>query len=218
MRLFESQFDSGHSSSTDTELQFSRNLIEAAKAQTNRCFSPQLADEENAMRRNELIKSMFPNVPDATMRYGHLIPKNIPLVVNIMKNFEDASHMTPEEFFKSVRGKGKWDYKQLGSQYQEFGNWAFAIESSGFSRGFLPHELFKRGAGWAQEQAGTTKDEWGHWWGGGSFGDDPFDQKAIENGFEAIRESLRLREPKNDSQNDGLIFNETPVEIRLKLN
>lgn len=205
MRLSESLVDSGKLSTPDLEWQFSRSVSDASKPQPNRCFSPLLDHEENSMRRLELIKSMFPNVPDAVQRYGNLIPDNIPPGVNIIENLKSSNDMGPWEFYESVKGKGKWDYKQQDSKYQEFGNWAFAVESRGFSRGIVPDWIFKRGAGWAQEQAGTSKPQWGHWWGGGSFGDDPYDQRQIENGFKAIDTTFRLLEPIIDSKRDRFL-------------
>jgi hypothetical protein len=43
----------------------------------------------------------------------------------------------------------------------------------------LRGRVCRRGAGWAQEQAKTSRPGWGHWWGMASYGDDPNDQVQI---------------------------------------
>lgn len=44
-------------------------------------------------------------------------------------------------------------------------------------------ELLLRAAGYAQTQAGTSKPEWGDWFGSEPYGDDPRDQKNIKKGI-----------------------------------
>lgn len=216
MRLSENLFDSRRSSEV-IESTFILNSLEP-RPTPNRCFSPSLEEEYNNYRRTSLLSDLFPNTPDAEKRYGNLIPKYIPFGVDIIKNHTDSADMNWNfaRFFNSVRNKAKWDYKQQGSQYQDFGNWAFGVESEGFSHGMLPDNFFKRGAGWAQTQAGTSKPEWGHWWGGGSFGDDPHDQTQIDNGLRAIRESLRLKAPRFDNMPEHAIPFSEPGINRLR--
>jgi len=109
---------------------------------------------------------------------------NIPLSptgVDIDKNIEDASKMSRSKFYHQVRNMGVWDYKQLGEQYQDFGN--FNYGATGRSAGF-PRGLLLRMAGWAQLEAGTSKPEWGNPWGREPYGDDPSDQDMIIQGMD----------------------------------
>lgn len=119
---------------------------------------------------------------------AHLLPPHIPPGVDIQSNIALAESMgkgdpyfMPAWFYSQVQNKGPWDYKQFGPQYQEFGN--FNYGATGTAAGFSKQAL-QRGAGWAQEKAGTSKKEWGHWYGGYPYGDDPEDQKWIKKGIE----------------------------------
>jgi RHS repeat-associated protein len=94
--------------------------------------------------------------------------------VDIDANIEKAKGMSANEFYEAVRNGGEWDYKQQGSKHQDFGN--FNYGATGKAVGF-PDFVLERAAGWAQEQAGTSKPEWGHWYGSAPYGDDPDDQK-----------------------------------------
>ena len=75
-------------------------------------------------------------------------------------------------FYLDVRNGSQWDYKQQGrtlsdlgsitaSPYQDFGNFNFGVV--GAAAGFPTQELL-RGAGYAQQQAGTSSPQWGHWY------------------------------------------------------
>lgn len=64
-------------------------------------------------------------------------------------------------FYNQVRNRGPWDYKQLGSQYQDFGNFNFGATGAALG---IPDQILLRGAGWAEEQAGTSEQQTGHWW------------------------------------------------------
>lgn len=84
-------------------------------------------------------------------------------------------------FYKKVRNKGDWDYKQLGGQYQEFGNFNYGVvgTAAGFSE-----EVLLMAAGAAQSLAGTSKKEYGEWWADTPYGDDPVDQVWVRAGIE----------------------------------
>jgi RHS repeat-associated protein len=84
-------------------------------------------------------------------------------------------------FYKQVRNKGPWDYKQQGSQYQDFGNFNFGAAGSAFG---FPSPILLRGAGWAQQQAGTSSPQWGSPFGAAPYGDDPADQSMIQKGID----------------------------------
>lgn len=53
----------------------------------------------------------------------------------------------------------------------------------------IPANILLMGAGWAQSRAGTSKPEWGHWFGDAPYGDDPGDQRAIREGIEYARQN-----------------------------
>jgi len=101
---------------------------------------------------------------------------------------ESSNHLgNVRWFFNQVRNRGPWDYKQWGSQYEDFGNFNFG--ATGQSCGFSPTTLL-RAAGWAQARAATSDPSFGKpgfFFGmlGGEppFGDDPDDQAHIRRGF-----------------------------------
>lgn len=83
-------------------------------------------------------------------------------------------------FYNMVRNGGPWDYKQAGSEYQDFGN--FNYGAVGYSIG-IPEHILLRGAGWAQTTAKTSIHSWGSWWSFAPYGDDPADQRMIKAGI-----------------------------------
>lgn len=106
-----------------------------------------------------------------------------PQGVDIDRNIEDASHMSPIDFYSHVRNKGPWDYKQRGrhGQYENFGN--FNYGATGLATGLFGEQVLLRMAGWAQIRAGTSKANFGHPWGSAPYGDSPKDQAMIKKGF-----------------------------------
>tara|TARA_R110001583_G_scaffold195251_1_gene370892 strand:+ start:35 stop:1174 length:1140 start_codon:yes stop_codon:yes gene_type:complete len=104
-------------------------------------------------------------------------------------------------FYNSVRNGSVMDYKQLGPQYAEFGNYNYGAIGRALG---IPSQVLKRGAGWAQIQAGTSDDSYGHYLGFAPYGDDPADQVQIGAGidyydsvFSESSESERLNAGKN---------------------
>lgn len=89
-------------------------------------------------------------------------------------------------FYQKVRGHGPWDYKQFNPYWATFGNFNFG--AAGTAAG-IPADILLMGAGWAQSRAGTSKPEWGHWFGDAPYGDDPHDQQAIREGIEYARQN-----------------------------
>lgn len=112
---------------------------------------------------------------------------NIPDFVSINKNVEKANNMTIIDFYYAVRNKGIWDYKQKGD-FEDFGNFNFGV--TGKAAG-IPDTVLLRGAGWAQERAGTSLPSWGHWWKKSPYGDDPNDQQKILEGIAFYNENFR---------------------------
>ncbi len=82
--------------------------------------------------------------------------------------------------YQQVRNKGPLDYKQQGSQYENFGNFDFGAVGAALG---IDLDTLLRGAGFAQQRAGTSKPGWGSWHGNAPFGDDPADQAQIVAGF-----------------------------------
>ena len=96
-------------------------------------------------------------------------------------NPREAITYAGNELILAVRNGGNWDYKQKGSQYEDFGN--FNYGATGRAVG-IPAQILKRGAGWAQTRAGTSKKDWGKPLGSPPHGDDPADQKQIQRGID----------------------------------
>lgn len=110
-------------------------------------------------------------------------PSDVPIGVDIYKNIAEAKEMSYSQWYNAVRNGGKWDYKQRGSKFENFGNYNFGLTARAVG---IPGNIPNRGAGWAQGQAGTSDSSWGHWldWPSNtSFGDDPIDQKWINEGI-----------------------------------
>lgn len=97
-------------------------------------------------------------------------------------------------FYRQVRNKGPWDYKQRGRQFADFGN--FNYGAVGTAAGF-PENVLLRMAGWAQGRSGNVDPAWGSAptmlealagrGGKPPFGDDPADQEWIMRGIEYFR-------------------------------
>ncbi|MCI4031617.1 polymorphic toxin type 44 domain-containing protein [Dickeya dianthicola] len=85
------------------------------------------------------------------------------------------------DFYKLVRNKGSWDFKQKGRKYENFGN--FHYGAVGYAAG-IPENILLRAAGCAQMRAGTHLPDNGACWDDEPYGDDPNDQEYIKLGIE----------------------------------
>jgi RHS repeat-associated protein len=101
---------------------------------------------------------------------------------SVDKNISTAAHIGVVDFYNMVRNHGPWDYKQQGSQYQNFGNFNYGATAA--SQGSFPTTVIDRMAGWAQQRAGTSKPEWGGPLGSAPYGDDPADQQMVNAGIQ----------------------------------
>ena len=108
-------------------------------------------------------------------------PPQSPPGVDVNYNILVARNMTFREWYNAVRNGSNWDYKQKGSQYEDFGN--FNYGATGRAVG-IPAQILKRGADWAQTRAGTSKKDWGKPLGSPPHGDDPADQEQIQRGID----------------------------------
>ena len=100
--------------------------------------------------------------------------------VDIDANIQEAKTMSYHDFYLAVRSGGKWDYKKLGPQYEDFGNFNFG--ATGRALG-LPGDILLRGAGWYQGITKTSSPDFGVWYGDPPYGDDPKDQAQIKKGI-----------------------------------
>ena len=86
----------------------------------------------------------------------------------------------PLWFYRQVRNKGPWDYKQRSPLYEDFGNFNFGATGCAFGfRGWV----LRRGAGWANQSADPTRTGLGSPWGRYPYGDDAQDQSMINRGI-----------------------------------
>ncbi|NVZ51565.1 bacteriocin [Pseudomonas sp. B6002] len=112
---------------------------------------------------------------------GVSLQDNIAIANNRRLHLKPGSAFMYSWFYSQVRGRGPWDYKQKSLKYEAFGN--FNYGATGTVLG-IPEHVLLRAAGAAQTFAETTKPEYGSWWGGEPFGDDPRDQYWIRRGIE----------------------------------
>ncbi len=123
----------------------------------------------------------FKGLSSCSLVYELPMPTPVPNV-DIEKNIDMARKCwNPIWFYDQVRNKGPWDYKQQGSQYEDFGNFNFGATGCAFG---FPSEILLRGAGWAQQRAGTSKEEHGNWWDNPPYADDPKVQEMIQLGIQ----------------------------------
>lgn len=99
-------------------------------------------------------------------------------------------------FYNLVRNGGEADLKNQGFNESKYifddkvvrgdapGNILYGYVGKCFK---YTDELLLRAAGFAQQQAGTSKPEWGSWNGKPPYGDDPNDQASIKIGMNFYR-------------------------------
>ena len=104
-----------------------------------------------------------------------------PMREDVDWNIEDAQDDSYLEWYKKVRNSGQWDYKQRNPAYEGFGN--FNYGATGRAVG-IPGAILRRGAGWAQQRAGSSDPTFGNWWEDFPYGDDPKDQSLIDQGIQ----------------------------------
>ncbi|MCC5463786.1 polymorphic toxin type 44 domain-containing protein [Pelosinus baikalensis] len=116
--------------------------------------------------------------------YAPKTPPGVSIDANVKEAREyAASHSRAEVyqwFYDSVKNGARWDFKQLGSEYQEFGNYHYGVIGNALE---IPEQVLLRAAGWAQYRAGTSELGWGTFFGCEPYGDDPEDQEWIKRGI-----------------------------------
>ncbi|MBV8041505.1 polymorphic toxin type 44 domain-containing protein [Pluralibacter sp.] len=95
-----------------------------------------------------------------------------------------ATLLTYAWFYFKVKNRGPWDYKQYHPELENFGN--FHYGAIGYTAG-IPADILQMDGGFAQEHAGTSKPEWGHWYQDPPYGDDPIYQFWIKQGIDYAR-------------------------------
>lgn len=134
---------------------------------------------------NELVGIGAANARGA----GKSWPPSAPPGVDIEANINEAEgKWNPVWFYNQVRNKGPWDFKQLGRQYEDFGNFHYGATGTAFG---FPESVLLNMAGRAQKAAGNSLPAYGEpgpiFWpfsGTGSYGDDPKDQYWIKKGID----------------------------------
>ncbi|MCL6478057.1 MAG: SBBP repeat-containing protein [Peptococcaceae bacterium] len=104
--------------------------------------------------------------------------------VNIDDNIRQAESMFPNVFKwkEQVDTFGPWDYKQIDSKYEDFGNFNYGATGSAIG---IPENVLLRAAGFIQQRDNSGYNEkFGHWYGKPPYGDDPNDQIMIKKGIE----------------------------------
>jgi len=100
--------------------------------------------------------------------------------------------------YNAVNNHGKWDYKRQGENLEEFGNFHFGVVAKAHSERYpFFSERFKenfilRGAGLFHQRDNPTHTEYGKWYKGPPYGDDPRDQDQIRAGFRYLDYLNRL--------------------------
>ena len=120
-------------------------------------------------RTSEMTQTECGKVPPAPL--GTSVDAN-------MKLADDNSN--PVWFYKQVKNGSVWDYKQIDSKYEDFGNFNFGATGSAFG---FPAGVLKRGAGWANQIADPTRTGLGSPYGRYPYGDTPQDQDQIDKGI-----------------------------------
>lgn len=118
--------------------------------------------------------------------------KRLERKISLDNNIKEAKGMSFMEWKNSVKNKGKWDYKQKDKNLSDFGNFNYGATGAAMLDGNSPlpvpqsaaEQILLRGAGYAQGEAGTSKEEWGNWYEDAPYGDDPADQDIIQEGID----------------------------------
>ncbi len=117
-------------------------------------------------------------------------PENVSILENMhvarrkRHSLQDGSAFLYSWFYKQVRNRGPWDYKQRSARYEALGN--FNYGAAGTAAG-IPSSRLLRAAGMAQTAAGTSRPQFGVWWRDAPYGDDPNDQFWIKQGIAYAR-------------------------------
>jgi hypothetical protein len=128
--------------------------------------------------------------------------------VDIKKDIQDAQkRWDPFWYYDQVKPGGPWDYKRRDliamrtrtkSKYEEYGNFSFGATAAAFG---FPRWLAKEEAGRAQK---AYAPYFGHPFSGPPWGDDPGDQRAIDNGYDYYENCFCQPRPPRNFENDWI--------------
>ena len=130
-----------------------RVLTDKSNKLTNRILMAQARANEEALRMTDAVNrtelKQYPAPPPDVS-----IDTNIEEAIQKKIYLKEDSAFLLSWFYTKVRNKGGWDFKQLGRQYADFGNFHYGAvgTAAGISEGLL-----LRAAGAAQHLAGTSK-------------------------------------------------------------
>lgn len=131
----------------------------------------QMVQEQRAARMYDELNSQ------GLGRLIPFLPLDIPYGVSFTESQRRALNMSPSDFIAAVKTGGIWDFKRLGGQYEDFGNFHFGTVAE--ATNFIPNVSTARfGAGLYQIWSGTAKMEWLD-----TFFDDPNDSENISKGW-----------------------------------
>ena len=115
---------------------------------------------------------------------------SVPSGTNVEANMREAGkasfHMKGSKwFYDKVRNSGDWDYKQLDTKHESFGNFNFGATGAAFG---FSEETLLRMAGWAQTQSGTSQPSWGVKNGNAKTGSDTEVSPRIFIAYQLVKE------------------------------
>jgi hypothetical protein len=144
----------------------------------NPCFNPPALPGGDTVDSN--IKFAKELKRNALVRAGSMSPMNFSgaYIVFLPLNL----------FYNQVHNKGPWDYKQAGSQYEYAGNFNYGATGAAME---ISEQTLLRGAGLAQQVAGTSLSQWNGPLGAAPYGDDPKDAAAIRDGIAYFKRCRR---------------------------
>lgn len=138
------------------------------------------ANSDNLALRDK-THTAIPN-SNACDYYRNHLPEG-PIGASIDGNIAEAlswNFLPIISFVKAVNTHKRWDYKDKGPSYENFGNVNYG--ATGRAVG-IPRAVLQAGAGLAQYKDGTHKPEYGSFFSS-TFGDDPKDQEQIKLGMD----------------------------------
>ncbi|MCJ8205798.1 polymorphic toxin type 44 domain-containing protein [Pseudomonas sp. RGM2987] len=173
----------------DPDVSFAQELLAIQAA-----YRSDVLNDEIWSLEQRLLKLIAAQEKQAEERAATGIPPLSPPDVKLDANLEEAKKLRQAAeiiaggeayvlgvFYSKVRNNGDWDYKQRGREFEEFGN--FNYGATGTAAG-IPEQILLRAAGAAQSVAGTSREEFGKWWGQSPYGDDRMDQIWIKAGID----------------------------------
>ncbi|MGH9877894.1 MAG: polymorphic toxin type 44 domain-containing protein, partial [Nitrososphaerales archaeon] len=166
-----------------------------------------LAQKESQSRGTDNVKKDPCDIRDITIPPGVSVDTNIKIAQDAVKSIflgadmaaRPGSYIAAAMWFRNqvrnakgrindVRSGRSWDYKQLGPQYRDIGNFNFG--ATGAATGLFDDTTLFKKAGEAQIAAGTSRPEWK---GPPLYGDPPEDHDMIQRGIDYYKAGCHKR-------------------------